>query len=162
MDICAKQGYGDSLCGIYSLLNAICHFENVARDDVAQQRELFAILMMASERLGYLDYHHVVVGFEAFELVEVFNWVAQRFGYNLEAVDLRRFSSGFRGGLPAAINDALGENYVAVTHDAQTDHWVAITKDRVPLDSWPIEGLVSKGRAKRSSYGLIIKQISQD
>lgn len=162
MSDCAKQGYGDSLCGVYSLLNAICHFEAVPKDDVLRQREIFSQLIMAADRLGYLDHQHVVVGFEAFELIEIFNWVAERFGYELQAVNLCRLSSASGTNLTSAVSKELKKKNVAITYDNTADHWVAITENPAPLDSWPLAKLVPAGRAKRSNYGLIIQQISQD
>lgn len=159
--IVAKQGHGDSLCGIYSLVNAFAHFEGLAGQSDDRQREIFRQLVLAADRLDMLNFHHLTVGFEAFELISLLDFVAEKFGYPVSSQLLESLTLG---GLNHAkvITNALKDGDVAVVYDRAKDHWVALVGDDDPLDSWPHGPLTTAKAAKRSSYGLIIKQIHRD
>lgn len=159
--IVAKQGHGDSLCGIYSLVNALAHFEGRAGQSFDRQREIFRQLALAADRLQMLDYHHLSVGFEAFELIALLDFVAEKFGHLVTSQLLESVTSGDFNHAKV-IKQALEDGDAAVVYDHQNDHWVALVCEDEPLDSWPHGPLTTATAAKRSSYGLIIKQIHRD
>ena len=140
----AKQGHGDSLCGIYSLLNVMASFEKTPKKwESERHRVMFGQLIMAADKLGYLDLYHLTVGFEAFELRELFDWVVERFSYGLVSRDLH--------GAPQS-------PHALVKYDQDNDHWVAISSKGELLDSWPFKASVNLKKALEASEGFAIER----
>ena len=157
----AKQGHGDSLCGIYALLNVIAHFEGKFASKNERHREIFQHLMLASERCGYLDYHHIVCGYEAFELIEIANFLAEKFGYAIEAILLENQTSK-RISHRKVIAKAIEDKKAVIVWHRKPNHWIAVVEDGEVLDSWPDNNLVDSKDATKSDYGLIITHIPRD
>jgi hypothetical protein len=91
----AKQGSCDGLCGIYGLINALRNWRDHEYDD----DECIRYLLEAAERLGLLTAHRIIGGFEAHEMIDIFNefvrahrFPARAFHIGVMAVSLNKWS----------------------------------------------------------------------
>ncbi len=153
----AKQGHGDSLCGIYALLNAICVIQEVNDPQYEEHRFIFRCLVLAADKLGFVDAHHLLIGFEDFELVEVFNLYAKRRNLAFHAETLEKYSSDLGCEPSKAVDLVVDGGDLVVTYAPTADHWVLRTKLNVPkiVDSWPTP-LVSERSKFAKDHGVVI------
>jgi hypothetical protein len=156
----AKQGHGDSLCGIYALLNAICTLNEVTDENYEKQRYIFRCLILAADRLGFVDAHHLLIGFEDFELVEVFNLYAKRCGVAFSAETLGSFVTRTQVAALKAANLAFKEGALVIAYAPVEDHWVLRTNNEKIVDSWPTP-LVSAGSKLAKDQGVVISPIAE-
>ena len=148
----AKQGHGDGLCGIYSIVNVICKFE----ENGDRKRDYFRHLIMAAERLGYLDYFHITIGFEAFELKEIIDFVAKNFGHVLSAKILADESQVNKARVPRKYKTG-----VLLYYSDPIDHWLAEVNGTI-MDSSPAGYEMSITDEDECLYGLLIENKLQD
>ena len=133
-----KQGHGDYLCGIYALANAIL-------DDVypekrgGKARAAFRLLIQSVETLGFLDARHLLHGFDAFELIEVFNLTASNQKIAKLAVHVADFAGGDIQKVTSKVFDKIFlDGGKIVWWNPVSDHWVLVIKrDGSCIDSWP-------------------------
>lgn len=77
-----RQSSFDGLCGIYCLVNTV---RNWHRFNGPTDPDTLRYLLEAVERLGIFSVHRVMGGFEAHELVDIFNEFARAHGYPAKA-----------------------------------------------------------------------------
>ena len=82
----AKQGPMDGLCGFFCLVNAIRHWERLNGPD---DTDSFRYLLEAADRLRLIKVSKLTGGFEAHELVDVFNEFARAHRYPAKAILLQ-------------------------------------------------------------------------
>lgn len=117
----ARQGTNDGLCGIYCLINAV---RNDDRLRGSSREDLLRYLLEAATRLNNLTAAKISGGYEAHELVDIFNVFAASFDLSLCAqllATLRRSLPDLS--LPAISNHVFDRNGHMVIHTKDHEHW---------------------------------------
>jgi len=88
-----KQGDPDGLCGIYCLINHMRDWGLEEEDKNGEIKktngqEALRYLLQAASTLGFLDSRRLVDGFEDFEIIQIFNRVAEWRRLDVRAVHL--------------------------------------------------------------------------
>ena len=161
-DAIAKQGIGDGLCGIYCLANSMIGWEKI-NDFPIPLREAIRRLVVSAERLNLLDSYHVTVGFEDFELCEIFNLMAENYRYANIAIPLEVVAKEFQ--LTSAIGivrEIIAVGGAVIVSVEKGEHWVLAQKIHEDeksvkvIDSWPGSKLEKIGQIQTLKDGVVI------
>lgn len=117
-----RQSSFDGLCGIYCLVNAIRNWE---RFNGPTDRDALRYLLEAAERLGIFSVHRVMGGFEAHDLVDVFNEFARAHRYPAKAHLLNALADGLpKWSFKVQAKRLFEHGGQIVTSVDEGDHWV--------------------------------------
>jgi hypothetical protein len=117
----AKQGSADGLCGVYCLINFL-H----ARAEV-EQREAFRYVFEAAEQCNLLNAHFLHDGFEARNLITIFNQVANNLRLKFFATHLADVAVALKKGKFAKIaRTVTGDGGEIIMSVASGRHWVLL------------------------------------
>jgi hypothetical protein len=143
-----KQGGPDGLCGIYCLINHMRAWE-LGDDNRTNDQEALRYLLQAAQSLGFLDPHRLVNGYEVFEILLIFNRVAEWLRRDVRAVHLDQIGKKIGSGKLRKVCEwvfTVGGEVIVSEKDG--GHWLlAISSNMAELkvmDSDPSNASVSR------------------
>lgn len=131
----AQQGTCDYLCGLYSLVNDLSAY--CVAGSEGSNRTAFTLLIRSAEELGYLDAQHLLHGYEAYELVEIYNRTAENHRIPRRAVHLADFVDGDCTKVTSKeVAEAFRRRGSIIWYASDENHWVLVKdKGRKVIDS---------------------------
>jgi len=92
------------------------------------ERTAFQMLIRSADELGYFDANHLLNGFEAYELVEIYNLTTEHHRIPRRALNLADFAGGdcrkVSGGEVLQVLELGGS---LVWYKSKENHWVLVT-----------------------------------
>lgn len=118
----ARQGTNDGLCGIYCLINAV---RDDARVEDFSGEDLLRYLLEAATRLNNFAPSKIANGYEAHELVDIFNEFCRCLDLSWQALLLSTFSRSFPNLSPLiTCKRVFEEEGKIILHEKARDHWL--------------------------------------
>jgi len=124
----AMQGTCDYLCGLYSLVNDLAAYTLDGPE--GPERTAFEMLVRSAGELGYIDANHLLYGFEAYELIAIFNLTADNHRIPRRAVHLADFVEGNCQRVSRSeVSRVFGLGGSIIWYKSKENHWVLVAND---------------------------------